>query len=54
MAKTHYQKLQAAKVKLCNGKINATDFNKVATIYKQDAIKKATTRLQVPRRSLSG
>ena len=40
MAKTHYQRLQAAKAKLCGGKINAADFNKVATTYKADAVKK--------------
>jgi hypothetical protein len=40
MAKTHYQKLQNAKTKLCEGKINTTDFNKVAATYKSDAIKK--------------
>lgn len=37
---TKYQKLVKAKKRHCEGKIKASDFNKVAKVYVDDAVKK--------------
>lgn len=37
---TKYQKMIKAKTKHCQGKIKASDFNKIAKAYVDDAVKK--------------